>query len=899
MSWPNHTAYTEAVRDYPHISLQDPKLKGGKPKRGQDGFLTSYSGGFSIVFPIVKGSNTFALRCWMEDVGNAEVRYKETSAYLQHVRLPYFVDFEYVPEGILVNGARHPITRMQWADGVSLRDFISGNLKCPRLFKVVADAFQKMVATLHKHQIAHGDLQDGNILLNRNRNTVEIKLIDYDSLFVPALRGQLDKIRGLPEYQHPVRMAADERTQATEKVDYFSEIVIYLSFLALSEKPELWRQFKDKTERGLLFSEKDFENPSQSAIFRELANLSPYVQQLALTLKDFCTKTAIDQLEPLEAILPRSDANSHSNHGFLYLNNNEYQEALTEFQKAIALDSRYERAQFGLGHVYLRTKSYPSAIHAFQQAIQQNPNYKEAHHGLSLAYFREGDNSRATTAANAALGIDPHYQPPRELLNAIKSSSSTTSSTRSSSTQSKQTARPRSTVSTPQSSSTTSKRVSTNPTSRSTISQSARTKSRSAVSTPRSSTMSRRHSTTHSSRSRTSQVARTNPLTNIWQYITDALGNNRHAVVTGVLGLALVVCLAALLTRGDTGGEIRSQNAKLKRQLTEKETEIQGLTSSILALEDDKDELVLEKNKLQDDLEYLRSLSDEKYRDVTDLRGQLTEQEENRQHLQDQLDKKNGEIRQLQNDNADAIKENQELRRQLAQRQAQVTDRDTILQQLRNEKANALEENQTLKNQLTRKTSEAGNLTKRVQELHNEAVKTRRQIQQFQNKNSDLTRQNQKLRTEIRALRNQPTRPQQDGPKINPEPPKKIQNYRNVVPRAASSNNQGVIAFDRGDYNKAISHFTTAIKADSKFVTAHYNLGCTYFQMEKYHNAIRVFNKVIVLNQKFEEAYYNRSLAYFKTREFQKAKQDATNAININPNYQRALELWKAIEKLH
>ena len=552
MSWPDRTTYTQAVRDYPHISLLDPELKGGTPQRGQDGFLKSYSGGFSIVFPIVQGSNTFALRCWMEDVGNAEVRYKAISAYLQRVRLPYFVNFEYVPLGILVNGARHPITRMRWADGVSLRDFISGNLKRPRLFKVVADAFQKMVATLHKHQIAHGDLQDGNILLNQNRNTVEIKLIDYDSLFVPALGGQLDKIRGLPEYQHPVRMNADERTQATEKLDYFSELVIYLSFLALSEKPELWRQFKDKTERGLLFSEKDFGDLSRSAIFRELANLSPYVQQLASTLKDFCTRTAIDQLEPLEAILPKLDANSHSNHGFLYLNNNEYQEALTEFQKAISLDPGYEKAQFGLGHVYLRTQRYPSAIHAFQQAIRQNPNYKEAHYGLSLAHFRAGDNSKATTAANAALRIDGHYQPARELLNAIKSSSSTPIS--SSSTQSKPTARPRSTVSTPRSSSTTSRQGSTNPPSRSTISQSARTRPRSTVSTPRSSsTTSRRHSTTSSSRSRRSQVTRTNPGTNIWQYITGTLGNSKYAVATGVLGLALVICLAALLTRADTG----------------------------------------------------------------------------------------------------------------------------------------------------------------------------------------------------------------------------------------------------------------------------------------------------------------------------------------------------------
>lgn len=868
MNWPNNTAYTEAVRNYPHISFQDPELQGGKPKKGKDGFLLSYAGGFSIVFPIVKRSNTFALRCWTQKVNKAEVRYKEISAYLKRVGLPYFVDFEFVPTGILVNGTEYPITRMEWADGVSLRDFISQNLKRPSLFKVVADAFEKMVATLHTHQIAHGDLQDGNILLQKNGNSVEIKLIDYDSLFVPGLRGQLDSIRGLPEYQHPIRMAADERTQATETVDYFSELVIYLSFLALSEKPALWDECKDKTERGLLFSEADFENPSQSSIFGELAKLSPDVQQLASTLKDFCTRTGIERLEPLEAILPKSDADSCSNRGLSYLNDGQYKEALAEFQKAIALDPGYERAQFGLGHVYLRTKRYGSAIHAFEQAIQQNPNYKEAYHGLSLAYFRGGDNSRATTAANAALRIDPHYQPPRDLLNAIKSSISTPIS-RSSAAQSKSTASRRSTASTPRSSTTTSRRGSTNST----------------------------------SRPSTSQVARTTPVTNIWRSITGTLRNSKHAVGISVLGLALVVCLAALLTRGDTAGEVRSQNAKLKTQLAQKEsdlqtlnTSIQRLNTSIGNLETRNEELSLEKDRLQAELEDLRSTPGTIPRDVVNQLQQLSDQN---QQLEEQLDEKNGEIQQLENDNADVIQKNQELQRQLAKRNTKTPDQDTLLHQLRNEKARILRENRNLRNRLTRKTSETEDLTKRVQQLQNEDAETQRQNQQLENKNSDLTRQNQKLRAEIVALRNQPEEPQQDSLKISPEPPQKTQNYRYVVTRAGSSNNQGVIAFERGDYNKAITHFTTAIKADSKFAIAHYNLGCVYLQMEKYHNAIRVFNKAVSLNQKFKEAYYNRSLAYFKTREFQKAKQDATTAIDINANYQKALELWKTIEKLH
>ena len=161
---------------------------------------------------------------------------------------------------------RYPITRMEWAEGNTLCDFIEHNLQDAGCLKAAAAEFQKMVATLHAHQISHGDLQDGNILLKRNGTDVEIKLIDYDSVFVPALRGQPDTIVGVPAYQHPQRIARG--IGAAEKMDYFSELVIYLSLLSLAEKPDLWSQFGAPTEKRLLFIAEDFKNPDQSDTFQ-------------------------------------------------------------------------------------------------------------------------------------------------------------------------------------------------------------------------------------------------------------------------------------------------------------------------------------------------------------------------------------------------------------------------------------------------------------------------------------------------------------------------------------------------------------------------------------------------------------------------------------------------------
>lgn len=386
MAYPRRADYAQAVGNFPHVSILDATLRAGTPVRGPNNLLLVYSGGFSSVFPLEVGSNTFALRCWVQDIGDAEIRYQEISTYLKQRNLPYFVEFEYIPEGILVNGTRWPITRMEWAEGETLCQFVESNLHDPGVLRTTAAEFLKMVESLHNHQMSHGDLQDGNILLRRTGTDVEIKLIDYDSVFVPALQGYPEIIVGLPQYQHPHR--SHSGGFASEKVDYFSELVIYLSLRALAEKPALWSQFNGGTDGALLFVADDFKNPSQSNVFRELESLSPDVKLLTSKLKEFCAKSSIGQLEPLEALLSRANpvAKMAYDQGLAFLHSKRYNEAVTEFEKAVGVDSRF----------------------------------KEAHHGLGLAFLKMGNLDAARRKAEETLRIDANYQPALLLLNAIR-----------------------------------------------------------------------------------------------------------------------------------------------------------------------------------------------------------------------------------------------------------------------------------------------------------------------------------------------------------------------------------------------------------------------------------------------------------------------------------------------
>ncbi len=195
----------------------------------------------------------------------------------------------------MVNGVKFPIVRMEWVDGISFKRFLADNIHNPARIRDFADKFLEMVKELHKSNISHGDLQHGNTIVRRNG---AICLIDYDGLYVPKLSNEKDDIKGLDGYQHPNRKKLDK---LSSKSDYFSELVIYLSLLAISEKPSYWKDI-EKEER-LLFSDKDLkdlENSHPPLIFAELKNLSSEIKYFTLELEKFCKESSVELLQPLE-----------------------------------------------------------------------------------------------------------------------------------------------------------------------------------------------------------------------------------------------------------------------------------------------------------------------------------------------------------------------------------------------------------------------------------------------------------------------------------------------------------------------------------------------------------------------------------------------------------------------
>ena len=277
--------------------IKDPVIKNATFYHLPTGGFEMYSGGFTVVFPCKVNGEKWAFRCWTNDLGNVKERYVKFSADMKESKLPYFCDFTYEDVGICVNGRLYPTTRMKWVEGLTIKDYIVEHKDDKNILDVLAHKFKMMCEGLHKCHFAHGDLQHGNILVGKDNN---IYLVDYDSFFTPSLKGVADIVHGIPDYQHPKRK---NNLIANEKLDFFSELIIYISILAVAEKPSFADEYQLKDAERLLFSREDYANIQVSKVYQELFSLGGIFPILLKILVDYLAKNDINELEPFEDLL--------------------------------------------------------------------------------------------------------------------------------------------------------------------------------------------------------------------------------------------------------------------------------------------------------------------------------------------------------------------------------------------------------------------------------------------------------------------------------------------------------------------------------------------------------------------------------------------------------------------
>ena len=280
-----------------HSLILDPHAKNGTFLRDARGRLVSYSGGFSVVYPYTIKDEKWVFRCWHSNLGNVRRRFNAISESIRKSKAKYLCNFEYVDEGIVVEGKIYPTTRMRWVEGMNLKNYICKYRSDKNRLLQLAENFLQMVKEMHCNNFAHGDLQHGNIIVNESG---EIFLVDYDSFYCPSLKGEPEIVTGLKDYQHPLRSS---NLTVSEKIDYFSELIIYLSILSIAYNPSLVDKYNVELADRLLFEASDFEDIQHSRVYSDIYDLGGEFVILLQILEIYLSKKDLSDLLPFDILI--------------------------------------------------------------------------------------------------------------------------------------------------------------------------------------------------------------------------------------------------------------------------------------------------------------------------------------------------------------------------------------------------------------------------------------------------------------------------------------------------------------------------------------------------------------------------------------------------------------------
>ena len=276
MQYPLISEYLAAIQDA-HDNLD--KLNHLVPVLDKHGEPYRSSGAFAVVFKM-KDEQTgkcYALKCFTEEQEGRAEAYRQIAEELEFVDSPYITSVKYLEKELFVDSNceddEFPVLLMDWIEGETMETYIAENYTDSYEMSMLCYRFCKMAAWLRSQSFAHGDIKPDNIIV---RPDGTLTLVDYDGLFVPAMKGQKSPTIGTKDFSHPLRTIDD----FDETIDDFALASIALSLKAISLDSSLLQSY-GASDR-LLFSATDYLDLSKSKIFAALQGLLADVEARTL-----------------------------------------------------------------------------------------------------------------------------------------------------------------------------------------------------------------------------------------------------------------------------------------------------------------------------------------------------------------------------------------------------------------------------------------------------------------------------------------------------------------------------------------------------------------------------------------------------------------------------------------
>lgn len=264
MIYPTISEYIEAIK-----AAEDnfKELINLRPVLGEDGLPVMTGGNFAVVFQMkeVETGKLYALKCFTKDqVGRGEA-YRLITEELKGVDSPYLTSIRYLDKELFVDTdltseTEFPVLLMDWVDGKPLDKYLRENLDDKYALEMLAYRFSQLAQWLIPQPFAHGDLKPDNILVKDDGSLV---LVDYDGMYVPAMKGQKARELGSPDFRHPQRTEDD----FDEHIDDFALASILVSLKGIAMDSNMLNDYGAPDR--LLFSKEDYLNISRCELLKD------------------------------------------------------------------------------------------------------------------------------------------------------------------------------------------------------------------------------------------------------------------------------------------------------------------------------------------------------------------------------------------------------------------------------------------------------------------------------------------------------------------------------------------------------------------------------------------------------------------------------------------------------
>lgn len=269
MNYPLISEYIESIKlaedNFEELSYLRPVL-------GDDGLPVMTSGNFAVVFKMKdeQSGKFYAIKCFTKEQEGRAEGYRLIADELEFLSSNYLIQVKYIEKELFVDTKQteeteFPVLLMDWVEGKTLDKYLHDNSENKYLLELLAYQFCKMASWLLSQPFAHGDLKPDNILIKNNGSIV---LVDYDGMYVPAMKGEKAREQGSPGFRHLSRL----KGFFDEHIDDFPIALIAMALKAYSINPELLNEYCNND--AMLFTEKELAHIHSAKAMRAIYELT-------------------------------------------------------------------------------------------------------------------------------------------------------------------------------------------------------------------------------------------------------------------------------------------------------------------------------------------------------------------------------------------------------------------------------------------------------------------------------------------------------------------------------------------------------------------------------------------------------------------------------------------------